>query len=199
MSNRFHVSQTGKIPKYSKRLKAHMPTVSFTVKTRYSSFHYWNQLNVFQSFTRQRRCDHSKPVLHQSQTNSYRLFAESYRILSERYQLSTHKKLQHRYHSEYGVVNQIEIFIHGIAHQIRNKTTWYWSYHPDIDLESLSGFANGLHYAIYRDKNDKISNYNWGYCSGCSKLTRTSPSSSIVVETSVLQIHHNEQQVPLSH
>lgn len=56
--------------------------------------------------------------------------------------------------SAYRPVNRIEIFTHGIAHQIHEQTTRYWPDYPDIDLDPLARFANGLHYAIYQDAND---------------------------------------------
>lgn len=36
--------------------------------------------------------------------------------------------------SAYRPIIQIEIFIHGIEHQIGEQTTFYWSDHPDINL-----------------------------------------------------------------
>lgn len=100
--------------------------------------------------------------------------------------------------SAYGQINQIEIFIHVIAHQIREQTTSYWSDHRDIDIESLPSFANGLHYAIYPNANDKNSNSNRSHSYGRSKSMRTTPSSSVRAETSALLIHHNEQQLSAS-
>lgn len=46
--------------------------------------------------------------------------------------------------STYGPNNEIQILIYGIAYQIREQTTRYWSDHPGIDLEFLASFANGL-------------------------------------------------------
>lgn len=81
---------------------------------------------------------------------------------------------------------------------LRDQNTSYWSDRPDIYLESLSRFINCLHYAIYSDANDNNSNSNRVYGSFSSKSTRTTSSSSVLAETSVLQHNYTEQQSPIS-
>lgn len=63
----------------------------------------------------------------------------------------------------YGPLNQIEIFIHVITHQIPEQTTSYWYHNPDIVLESLARFSNGLHYDIVTDTDENDSNSNSHY------------------------------------
>lgn len=90
--------------------------------------------------------------------------------------------------SAYGPINQIEIFIHGIAHHIREHTTRYCSDHPDIYFESLARFCNGLHYSITTDSNYNSSSSNRHYKPSRRQSIRSNSTSSARGDTSVLPI-----------
>lgn len=98
--------------------------------------------------------------------------------------------------SAYRQINKIEIFIHGIAHQIREQTTGYWSDHPDIDLQSLDRFANGPQYAISPKLERQQFKFQSRILHQQLQIYTHDTTSSIRAETFVLSMYHNEKSAP---